>query len=169
MKSITICLIVLSLILIALLVVNKCTGARVITLDKIDKKEAHKLMGVYRINFPATLVFEKVAILGGKDWILFSKVKINSSEVKLFKESILYETRIIKSQHATLIHPAISWWKIDESNVQVILRDVQSYTDIIILNPVNSEVSIMMRTDGGPSGFPEDIWELFGGKERVRS
>jgi len=162
----------ISLVLIAMLavglgiVLNGAFGERsgnVFSVTNFNAEAKAVLAKTLRVNSNSSdgIQFKHASMLGGKDWTLYMCVEASQAGWESFLKSVSFTTRNGRERDVPFEMSALPWWKIEKEKVDAILCTTEGYTAIIALKDENGVRRVFIYTDGGRSGFPKDVWNLF--------
>jgi len=133
---------------------------RVFSLTDLNAEAKSVLERSLQLSPFSEIQFKHASVVGGKDWHLYVCFETPKTNWESCLKSVSFTTRKEREQDAPFEMPALSWWKIEKEKVDSILLATDSYTGLIILND-DALRRVYMYTDGGPSGFLPEVWNLF--------
>lgn len=113
------------------------------------------------IRIPRDSSIEKASLVGGKDWILYSKIIVLEELLDELIVSFEIPLRELSDKMVDGNTVKLEWWKIDSSEVQLAFEGTTSFTKIIIMKPFDGRSQIFIFTDGGSLGFDGKLYSLF--------
>ncbi len=140
--------------------ITRIGGPIVYSIKDFDEKNIGVLEKNFSIKFPLDTAIENLGIVGGKDLSVFLKFKIQNDKLNEFLENIQFDTKRKKVRQEMMNHPDLPWWNMQISDVKLVLSRMGSFTYLIIMQPKGRDNTIYMRSDGGPKGISEDLWEV---------
>ena len=171
MKKIRKRIFMIGFVFIAMLVVGfgiVCvTGAfgkrsgNVFSITNFNAEAETVLVKCLRISPSKEIQFKHASMLGGKDWTLYVCFETSQTEWESLLKSVAFTTRIGRERDVPFEMAALPWWEIEKEKVDSILCATEGYTGIIILKNEGGVRRVFIYTDGGPSRFPQGVWNLF--------
>lgn len=135
-------------------------SGNVFSLTNFDAEAKSVLAKCLRINPSSEIQFKHASMIGGKDWTLYVCFEVSKADWESFLKSVSFATRKGRERDVPLEMPSLPWWKIEKEKVDSILCATEGYTALIAAND-DSVWRVFIYTDGGPSGFPKGVWNLF--------
>lgn len=140
-------------------------GGYVYSLQKVGTSEYKKIESAFRIKFPEGTAIKHADMVGGKDWVLYTQIVIPSDKKEKFLSNINFAYEVQTFDGILPKNKSLSWWDIDQERVEAILNEeAPGLTQLIFYKPTENNQTVFMFTDGGRTGFPKELLDLFNTK-----